>query len=118
MAKTIIYTCDYLVSGKPCGAEAMRQRGAQHTLTGKAPGYSLDSDLCESHLEKTMGLLAKAGVQVSGWSHGQRKTGKRAKSGAVFTQAQVREWAQKQGYEVKDKGPIAKATIEAYAKAH
>lgn len=118
MAKSIVYTCDFLVRAKPCGAEAVRRRGAEHSLSGSAPDFVFEGDYCAVHLQTIAKNLGAMGMNVSGWHHGQKKRGMVARSGNMFTQVEARRWAREQGLEVKPRGTLPQDIIDAYAEAH
>jgi hypothetical protein len=79
------------------------------------------SDVCDEHQDDIVSSL-RDGFNFrpfSAWVNGQRRDAHIAKSGAVFTTADVREWAIVQGLKRGSKqGRVSLEHIELYAAEH
>ena len=112
MAVRMIIACDI------CGAEPAA------TTIVSANGTTYEVDLCEGHVDQLTAALAPftTVARVTAGARSRKPAAKRSVTPTRATEAsprradlqQVREWAAANGYDVKAKGRVPAAVLEAY----
>ena len=91
---------------------------ADETVSFAMDGVSYEIDLSSKNAEALRKAVAKY-VEHARRTGGRRSTGRRAKSSnGDATPAEIREWAEANGYEVSERGRVPAEIREAYALAH
>lgn len=108
-------SCDYPANDGECGKDAP----SKIELTAANIVYRVD--VCEDHQDELVAAVREAFNfrPVASWVQGKRRDAHVAASGAVFTSADVREWAVEQGLRTgASQGRVTTEQIELYAAQH
>jgi hypothetical protein len=115
MAVRMTRTCDYPMSDGECPEDAPNK------IELTAAGIVYRVDVCDGHQDDLIDAVREAFNfrPVASWVQGKRRDAHVAASGAVFTTADVREWAIEQGLKVgAAQGRVSTEHVELYAAQH
>lgn len=108
-------TCDYPMGNDICPDDAPNK------IELTAAGVVYRVDVCDGHQDDLIAAVREAFNfrPVSSWVQGRRRDAHVSASGAVFTTADVRDWAMEQGLKVgASQGRVSTEYIELYAAQH
>ena len=109
MARKVMHVCDLHATDVPAEAELVVQLGEDRWR----------ADLCAAHLRdvrKTLAPLLSAAHQIQPGGPGGSRTVIGSRRSRTAERAELREWARKHGYDVRDRGRVSAEVVAAYER--
>lgn len=112
MALIVERTCDFTVTGPPCGSttdvtpSSIVVRGHEWTL-----------DLCSSHAKDLAGRIESIGAVRRAEARDLERSYV-SRSGSRFSAREARSWLRSNGHRVSDAGRLSKQQLSMYALNH